>query len=203
MSRDYLNPDAPIEKHRGPLPHWEQNDVIQFVTFRLGDSLPRDKILEWKTQSQAWRVTWPPPWTPEVEAEYHRRFSVKLERWLDQGSGSCLLKEAATREILAEIFMCFQGERVEHHAWVIMPNHVHLLFKPMAPLAKLVHAWKSVSSKRIGKGSIWQANYRDTLIRDGEHFQNAVRYIRKNPVKANLKEGVFTLWESPRAMLIP
>ena len=51
MSRDYLNPDAPIEKHRGPLPHWEQNEVIQFVTFRLGDSLPRDKILEWKTQS--------------------------------------------------------------------------------------------------------------------------------------------------------
>ena len=26
--------------------------------------------------------------------------------------------------------MRFQGERVVHHAWVIMPNHVHLLFTP-------------------------------------------------------------------------
>jgi hypothetical protein len=90
MSRDYLNPDAPIEKHRGPLPHWEQNEVIQFVTFRLGDSLPRDKILEWKTQSQVWRVTWPPPWTPEVEAEYHRRFSGQIGTLARPGLGLML-----------------------------------------------------------------------------------------------------------------
>lgn len=203
MSRDYLNPDAPIETHRGALPHWMQDEVMQFVTFRLGDSLPKDKILEWKTQSQAWRATWPPPWTPEVEVEYHKRFTAKLERWLDQGSGSCLLRDAAMREILGELFMRFQGERAEFHAWVIMPNHVHLLFKPIEPIEKLVQAWKSVSAKRIGKGSIWQPNYRDTLIRDSDHFQNAVRYIRKNPEKANLRAGTFTLWESERAKLIP
>ncbi len=99
--------------------------------------------------------------------------------------------------------MRFQGERVNHHAWVIMPNHVHLLFQPVNPLGILLQAWKSVSAKLIGQGSIWQANYRDTLIRDGEHFANAVRYIRRNPIKAKLREDCFTLWQSERALLVP
>jgi type I restriction enzyme R subunit len=203
MSRDFLNPDAPIEKkHHGDLPHWSQGEVMQFVTFRLGDALPRGKVLRWKSQSEAFRSTWPPPWTPEVAAEYHRNFTMKLERWLDQGVGVCWFREPSNRQILAEIFMKFQGERVEHHAWVIMPNHVHLLFKPIDPIEKLIQAWKSVSAKRLGKGSIWQPNYRDTLIRDGEHFSNAVRYIRNNPVKAKLMNEKYTLWQSERAQRI-
>jgi putative transposase len=202
MSRDYLNPDAPIEKHRGQLPHWSQDEVMQFVTFRLGDSLPKEKILMWKRQSQTFRNTWPPPWTEEVHDEYNKRFAVKLERWLDEGAGSCLLKETPVRRILEEAIMLFQGERVEHHAWVIMPNHVHLLFKPFVPLDELIKSWKGVSARKLGKGSIWQPNYRDTLVRDGEHFANAVRYIRRNPVKAKLKDVNFTLWESERAKLV-
>ncbi len=78
-----------------------------------------------------------------------------------------------------------------------MPNHAHLLFKPMAPLEKLLQAWKGVSARRIGQGSIWQENYRDTIMRDGKHFENAVRYIRRNPAK--LRASDFTLWESERA----
>lgn len=202
MSRDYLNPDIPIEKRAGQLPHWSQDEVMQFVTFRLGDSLPKDKIASWKKQSQTFRKTWPLPWSDEVQAEYNKRFAVRLERWLDEGAGSCLLKEAAVRKILEEAIMVFQGERVEHHAWVIMPNHVHLLFKPFAPMDRLIKSWKGVSARKIGKGSIWQQNYRDTLIRDGEHFANAVRYIRRNPERAKLQDGCFTLWESERAKLV-
>jgi type I restriction enzyme R subunit len=203
MPWDYLNPDEPIRKHGDALPHWEQDEVIQFVTFRLGDALPREKILHWKTQRDAWRNTWPPPWTPEQEAEYHKRFTVKLEAWLDQGVGACLLRDPAKRHALADVFMRFQGERVNHHAWVIMPNHVHLLFQPLHPMEILVQAWKSVSAKRLGNSSIWQANYRDTLIRDGDHFANAVRYIRHNPVKAKLHADSFSIWQSERALLVP
>lgn len=203
MSRDFLNPDAQIEKKRhGDLPHWSQDEVLQFVTFRLGDALPKGKLIQWKMQSETFRNTLPPPWTPEVEMEYHREFTMKLERWLDQGSGACWFRDSTNRKILEEVIMHFQGERVEHHAWVIMPNHVHLLFKPIAPIEKLVQAWKSVSAKRMGKGGIWQPNYRDTLIRDGEHFANAVRYIRNNPVKAKLRDEEFTLWRSEHAMLV-
>lgn len=138
-----------------------------------------------------------------MEKEYHQRFTAKLERWLDEGAGCCLFRDFEQRKILEEVMMRFQGERVEHHAWVIMPNHVHLLFKPMDSLGKLIQAWKSVSAKRIGQRSIWQRNYRDTLIRDYDHFANALRYIRRNPVKAGLREGGFTLWQSERALRVP
>ena len=98
--------------------------------------------------------------------------------------------------------MKFHGDRYEHHAWVIMPNHVHLLFVPHVPLENLIQAWKSNSARRIGRGRIWQRNYRDTLIRDGDHFANAVRYIRNNPTKAKLPVGTFTFWQSPRAQRV-
>jgi putative transposase len=75
-----------------------------------------------------------------------------------------------------------------------------LLFTPMASLEKLMQSWKGVSSRRMGAGTIWQKNYRDTLIRDAGHFANAVRYIRRNPAK--LQQGTFTLWQSERALAI-
>ena len=120
--------------------------------------------------------------------------------WLDEGAGACLLNDPAYRKIVEDVLMFSHGERVEHHAWVIMPNHLHLIFKPLIPLEKLMKAWKGTIARRIGQGSIWQKNYRDTLIRDAEHFANAVRYIRRNPAK--LREGTFTLWEGPRAAAV-
>jgi len=176
---------------------------MQFVTFRLGDALPAMKIRQWQAERRSWLSTYPKPWDTATEHEYHRRFTWKLESWLDEGCGSCRLREGAAREHLVQALMRFQGERVRHQAWVIMPNHVHLVFHPLVPIAKLVQAWKSVSAAAIGVGPIWQRNYRDTLIRDGDHFIKAVRYLRNNPVKAKLREDEFSLWQGERAAKIP
>lgn len=197
----FLDGDKEIEKHGDKLPHWQQGEAMQFVTFRLADAMPRAKLRIWAEERRTWLEWHPEPWTEEVEKEYHRRFTKKLEEWLDAGEGSCLLKEPSNRQVLAETLMRDHGTRVRHEAWVIMPNHVHLLFSPMWPLEKLMKTWKGVSARRIGKGSIWQKNYRDTMIRDSKHLANTVRYIRKNPAK--LREGEFTLWESERAKGIP
>lgn len=48
MSSDFLNPDERIQKHGDKLPHWQQAEVMQFVTFRLGDALPKAKVDHWK-----------------------------------------------------------------------------------------------------------------------------------------------------------
>jgi len=197
---DFLNESGEILKHGTILPHWQQGEVMQFVTFRLGDAMPATKLRLWKEELATWLAVHPKPWTPEKEEEYHQRFTWKLEGWLDEGAGSCLLSDPAYREIVGEVLMCFQGERVEHHAWVIMPNHLHLVFTPMIPIETLLKTWKGTSAHRIGQGSIWQKNYRDTLIRDGGHFANAVRYIRRNPVK--LREGSYTLWQGLRALAV-
>lgn len=104
------------------------------------------------------------------------------------------MREEKTRNVLERVLMHSQGEKVEHLAWVIMPNHVHLLCRPFDPIDQLVKIWKGVSARRIGKGPLWQANYRDTMIRNERHLYRAIHYIRKNP--KHLRTSNYTLWES-------
>jgi hypothetical protein len=198
---EFYDPSGETRKHGDKLPHWQQDGVMQFITFRLGDALPQDKLDQWNAGRKVWLTHHPVPWTPEVEREYHREFTMKLERWLDEGAGSCILRDGDQRKILEDVLMHDHGGKAEHLSWVIMPNHVHLLFIPHAPLEKLIQTWKGVAGRRFGMGSVWQKNYRDTLIRDADHFANVVRYIRRNPAK--LPAGTFTLWESPRALAVP
>ncbi len=197
---DFMNGSGEILKHGSKLPHWQQGEVMQFVTFRLRDALPGHLVGKWKDDRAAWVACHPQPWTEETESEYHRRFSRKLDEWLDAGSGSCLLRDRTRRTLLEDVLMRYQGERVDHQCWVIMPNHVHLLFKPLVRMELLIKAWKGTSARRIGQGSVWQKNYRDTMIRDAGHFANAVRYIRRNPVK--LPAGAFSLWQNERAAAV-
>ena len=67
-------------------------------------------------------------------------------------------------------------------------------------MEKLIQALKCTFSHKFRQGSIWQDNYRDTLIRDSKHFASCVRYIRWNP--RHFTPGTFTLWESDRAKKI-
>lgn len=194
----FLDSEEEVQKHGEKLPHWQQGEVMQFVTFRLKDAMPKSKLSEWKEERETWLSRHPKPWDDVTEGKFHERFTRQLERWLDQGHGSCLLRDEHCRLVLSECLMRFQGERVVHESWVIMPNHVHLLFVPKSPLEDLLKAWKGVSSRSIGRGQIWQKGYRDTLIRDSDHYVNAVRYIRRNP--EGLRNGEYLLWEGERAL---
>lgn len=195
---EFLDPFEEIQIHGRKLPHWQQADAMQFVTFRLGDAMPQARLLEWKEEYKNWLAHHPKPWSPAEQQEYRKRFVWTLERWLDAGEGSCLLGEARCRQAVEETLMHDQGTRAEHHAWVIMPNHVHVLFAAHARLEVLIKSWKGISARKIGRGSIWQKGYRDTMIREDRHFANAVRYIRRNP--DGLDPGTFTLWQSDRAL---
>jgi len=200
VSQDFLNSRGPIDFHGADLPHWQQEEVLQFVTFRLGDSLPASKLRLWQRERNAWLAKHPEPWTEDTQREYDQLFTVRFEKWLDAGYGSCLLGEPKHRSLLVAVLEYDQPTRVELISWVVMPNHVHLLFRPKYPLPELIKSWKGISARRIGKGPIWQRNYRDTLIRDGAHLERVVRYIRRNP--SGLEAGSFELWESERAKAI-
>jgi putative transposase len=197
---EFFNPSGEIFKHGESLPHWQQGEAMQFVTFRLADAMPQTKLRQWREERETWIHHHPKPWDNKSEAEYHRLFTWKIEDWLDQGAGSCIFKKVECRQVLEDALMHDHLSKATHHAWVIMPNHVHLLFTPNAAIEKLMQSWKGVSARKIRQGSIWQKNYRDTLIRDASHFANAVRYIRRNPIK--LPPNTYTLWQSQRALEI-
>jgi len=199
----FFNPFVDVEKHTTVLPHWEQPGASYFVTFRLADSLPRQKLDDWKRDRDAWVAAHPRPWSEGDECEYHERFSSTIEHWLDAGQGRCVLRAPNVAQIVGDALNHFEGVRCVQHAYVVMPNHVHALFTLLGDhrLEALLHSWKSFTANKIhetagAQGRLWQRDYFDRLVRDLSHFSNCVRYIRRNPVKANLKEGEFLLYES-------
>lgn len=188
------------------LPHWQQPEACYFITFRLADSLPEHMLREWREEKAQWLSARPSPLGVEDEMEYHRCFSSRIDTWLDAGQGSCLLAELVCRDATEEALRFFDGKRHELLAWIIMPNHVHacVLLHPRWSLEKVVFGWKRHSSgeinRRLGRnGQVWMHDYFDRLIRDEEHLRNVVRYIRRNPEKARLEAGRYTLWESDLA----
>lgn len=198
----FADPDRYIERHRKNLPHWQQIGACFFLTFRLADSIPAHLLASWREEREIWLGLHLEPWSPQVEDEYHTRIASRIDHWLDEGHGSCPLHDPQVADILASVLRAFDGIRYTHHAWVVMPNHVHTLFTlhPGHQLEDTVKSWKGVSARRVNShfcrtGPIWMPDYFDRLIRDESHFWRCARYIRNNPVKGGLEEGSFILHE--------
>ena len=192
--------DVDISAHK--LPHWNQAKCFCFVTWRLDDALPKDKLDEWNHDREVWLKDHPKPWNERTERKYHELFSGRLDEWLDAGHGSCVLRQPASRKIVADALSHFDGVRYDLAAYVLMPNHVHALVKLKTdhPLPGILHSWKSFTAKAINKalgrtGSVWQPEYWDRLIRNERHFSACRTYIRDNPNKARLGNDSFTHWE--------
>jgi putative transposase len=163
---------------RGYLPHYDKPGLVQAVTFRLANSLPKTKQAEWE---HLLHIT--------DDAERIRQ----IECYLDLGAGSCVLQQTECAEIVQNALLQFDKERYRLIAWCVMPNHVHVLFQTFAghPLGKVIHSWKTFATREINQvlqreGPLWQEDYFDTFMRDDEHQWIEKAYIEDNPVKAGL-----------------
>jgi REP element-mobilizing transposase RayT len=206
----FFNPYADIGHTENRLPHWQQAGAVYFVTFRLADSVPKELLDGIEEERELWLRLHPQPWTPTLEREYHERFTGAVERRLDAGHGSCVLRHPECRAQVAGALRFFEGKRCAQIAWVVMPNHVHALFvlHEEWTLEKLLQSWKRHSAREINKRTgrtgeaVWQKDYFDRLVRDAGHLANCVRYIRRNPIKARFHEGEYELWESDLAKAV-
>ena len=149
----FFDPLAPLEITRANLPHWQQDGATYFITFRLVDSLPREKLELWAQDREAWLTAHPEPVSDEDWREYHEKFSATIERWLDQGSGSCLLELPDCREIVENALKFFDGQRYQLGEFVVASNHVHVLVTPISGhnLSDILHSWKSFTAKELIK----------------------------------------------------
>ena len=175
---------------RGYLPHCDKPGLIQFVTFRLWDSMPNSRRGEWEhLLSIGSRSNAPRSGAQSIALREQR---IKLEEYLDRGLGECLLRHPQIATFIETAMLHYHGKRFKMLAWVIMPNHVHALIEVgQIPLSRIVQNWKSIAAveanKRLGReGRFWQPEYWDRFMRDEEQTQKAVRYIENNPVKAKL-----------------
>ena len=197
----FYNPERPLRKHLNHLPHWQQDSVFVFLTWRLADSVPAGLMVKWREERDAWLDLNPKPWGDRTESEYHSRFSAQLEQWMDQRMGSCVLRDPENARILAECLVHFDGERYGIDSFVVMPNHVHVLMCPIPgfPMEKTIQSWKRYSARSINElagksGSLWHKRYWDTLVRSEEHFWKIRGYIQRNPEKTHLGESEYLLY---------
>ena len=171
---------SPGWHYRGYLPHYDATRSFQSITYRLADSLPPAVLQRFARE------------VAEL-GEGQGGLRKRIERFLDSGHGSCVLREPAVAEEVIRAWRHFDGKHYHLHAWVVMPNHVHVLCEPLTghTVAALVQSWKSFTAQRINRllartGALWLEDYWDRYIRDEAHYHRAVAYIHDNPVKAGL-----------------
>lgn len=176
-----------MEDHKGwyhrDIPHFDAGNYTQFITFRLADSLPQSILMQVAEELKKEREH-----LPEERIK-------KLEYYLDQGIGSCILKDPACAGIVEDSLKFLDRRSYSLISWVVMPNHVHLMarFDEGQSLSKAMHSLKSFTAHELKKlhpemETIWQAESFDRYIRSEDHYLGRVQYIHENPVVAGLCE---------------
>ena len=202
MSEDNLFFDRfeDIERTYGHLPHWTQGHKLYFVTFRLADSLPLEVLKRYEQECLYMeQVIRGHGGLPEDWKRYEVEKHNKVLRYLDNGYGECPLKRPKVRQIVMDAFAHIDGKSCIVHAYVIMPNHVHLLIEIFEgeSITKVVGGVKQFTAHHINallgkKGKLWQREVHDRIIRNEAHYNHSLRYILHNP--SHCDPGTFTLY---------
>jgi REP element-mobilizing transposase RayT len=166
--------------YRRKLPHQQPEPApgeYLFVTWRLAGSLPRH--LERGRE--------------RTEPESAGRTFIMLDRQADRAmSGPLWLRDPRIAQVVANT-LCYgdHGRQLYSlRAWVIMPNHVHVLLEPRVQLAKITR-WVKGSTAReanqiLGRtgSAFWQDESFDHRVRSDGELNRIARYIEYNPVTA-------------------
>src|SRR5258707_1370202 len=149
---------------RGYLPHVKREGATYFVTFRLADSLPKEvlfkiqgeradrlrRLLAQQTATEMLQTTKSKSAAlHDIERDYFR----KMEDYLDKGSGECWLHRPDIADLAASALLFFEGARYQLKAWVIMPNHVHVVFWPVPnhTVSAILKSWKGYIAREANR----------------------------------------------------
>jgi REP-associated tyrosine transposase len=168
--------------YRRKLPHWHPDlteETHLFLTWRLAGSMPR--------------IRQPEPVAGALQSA-GRRF-LAMDREADKAAfGPVWLRDARIAAVVANALR--YGEEGRHfyvlRAWVVMPNHVHLLLQPRVALPGITRWLKGSTARnanlilrRTGE-AFWQDESFDHRVRDEAELERLVRYVEGNPVSAGL-----------------
>ena len=169
-------PGFPMPEYKRRLPHFHPNDSYLFLTWRLWGSLPRG------TEKSA------PHLTPG------QAFAVADHSLDGLASGPLWLKDRRVANLVSHTVLIGAGERRFYDlcAWVVMPNHVHLLILPLVSVPVLMR-WLKGSTARganriLGRTGqpFWQDESFDHYLRATSQLDRTIAYIEQNPVSAGL-----------------
>jgi hypothetical protein len=173
------------------LPHWHPDGAAIFLTWRLFGSLPASvpRLARQETPGKAF---------------------LALDRELDRSTyGPLWLKDPHLAGCVVDALHFGQEplRLYELGAYVVMPNHVHLLLRPCTPVARITKSLKGFTARRANQFldrtglPFWQYESYDHWVRSDREYQRIVAYIERNPVAAGLVESVEDWqWTSARSL---
>jgi type I restriction enzyme R subunit/putative DNA methylase len=174
------------------LPHWHPGAAFLFVTWRLFGSLPRSYNLGAR----------------ELKETAGQRF-LRFDHHVDRCSGGPVwLRDGRIAAMIVQTLRAGQDERgwYELRAYVIMPNHLHLVLQPRVELSAITRWLKGSTARKanqiLGRTGqpFWQDESYDHWIRDDTELERIVRYVERNPVTAGLTLcGKLWPWSSAKA----
>jgi REP element-mobilizing transposase RayT len=182
---------------RDHLPHLKREGGTYFVTFRLAGTLPAEVVLKFKQErdqilARALAAKRPLTWQ-EQEALF-RWYANRVDKYLDEGRGDCWLKQPGIADLVAGALRFHEGVRFDLPAWVVMPNHVHVVVRPRPgwTLSKILQSWKGYTAREANRllgrtgHPFWQTESFDHLVRNDEDLYRCCHYTTANPVNAGL-----------------
>ena len=180
--------------YRRNLPHWIPDGKSIFITWRLHGTLPasvRRKVAASRAKSSNSGNS-PLP-SDQSEDSMDQAF-LQMDSCLDAARKGPVWLAGREFADYAEYPILRSAElgRYDLHAYVVMPNHVHVLLTPHTPLSKISATLKGVSARdinaRLGRAGkpVWQDESFDHWIRNPGEFERIRRYIESNPVTAGL-----------------
>ncbi len=180
------------------LPHWEMADGVYFVTFRLADSIPHEKLISLRDEYQflMTHLRMSEEVSPsDLAREGFSFFLEDVDDALDGADGACWLERPEMASLVSDALKYFEGDRYDLYCWCVMPNHVHVTYRKYGDytLEDVHHSWKSytatVANRNLGRvgESFWQADSYEHLVRTSEELARVNKYILSNPGKAGLE----------------
>ena len=197
---EFLDPDPSARLAgrytRGYLPHLRAQGRAYFVTFRLDGTLPQEVLRQYQAEREALLAS--AQKNEELSIADERRllelYSEKIEAYLDAGRGECWLKDPRIAGLVAGALRFFHGQRYDLGPWVVMPNHVHVIVRPLGGhlLDRIVKSWKGFTAREANRllqrtgDHFWAREYYDHVVRNDEERARWAGYIHDNPVQAGL-----------------
>jgi putative transposase len=193
--------------HHGHLKHFQPKGGTFFITFNIKTNLPKSFLESIEKEKERLSSS-----LKHIEKISERNviFYKKLFAFSDSYFDllQCeqnYLTDSKLAQIIVEQMMLHDNKCYNLHCYTIMPNHVHMLCRMLPDetgedytLSYIMSKIKGISAYLINKelqrtGTFWQKNYYDHVVRNDIEFQNIIRYIVMNPVKANLVSD-YKLW---------
>ncbi len=109
--------------------------------------------------------------------------------------GACRLGHPAVANTIVEsLNHLHQQNIINLFAYVVMPNHVHILARFNDAISDVMRNFKSFTGKAnnsiLGRtGEFWQPDFYDQWVETDDDFRMAKSYIEFNPVRAGLCES--------------